>query len=118
MFNSFSNLFASGPKLSYEILKENSQARAFGNWKLFNARSYEDKEVLVSVFTMIVKNKEKDQKLLELARNHARRLKLCKHPNVLKCLETLEIENGAECTIHVVTVRERERESKFFADCE
>ena len=59
---------------------------------------------MVTVFTCKIKDKEKERVALELARNGAKRLKLCKHPNVLQVKETLEIESGNEITIHVVTV--------------
>ena len=42
----------------------------------------------------MIKDKEKERVALELARNGAKRLKLCKHPNVLQVKETLEIESG------------------------
>ena len=60
---------------------------------------------MVTIFTCKIKDKEKERGTLELARNGAKRLKLCKHPNVVQVKETLEIENGNEITIHVVTVR-------------
>jgi len=59
---------------------------------------------MVTVFTCKIKDKAKERVALELARNGAKRLKLCKHPNVLQVKETLEIESGNEITIHVVTV--------------
>ena len=104
-FGSIGSLFQSGPKLSHDILDETSgAARPFGPWKTFDGKSQETDE-MVTIFTCKIKDKEKERGTLELARNGAKRLKLCKHPNVVQVKETLEIENGNEITIHVVTVR-------------
>ena len=105
-FGSIGSLFQSGPKLSHDILDETSGAgaRPFGPWKTFDGKSQETDE-MVTIFTCKIKDKEKERGTLELARNGAKRLKLCKHPNVVQVKETLEIENGNEITIHVVTVR-------------
>ena len=105
-FGSIGSLFQSGPKLSHDILDETTDAvaRPFGPWKTFDGKSQETGE-MVTIFTCKIKEKEKERGTLELARNGAKRLKLCKHPNVVQVKETLEIENGNEITIHVVTVR-------------
>ena len=105
-FGSIGSLFQSGPKLSHDILDETTDAvaRPFGPWKTFDGKSQETGE-MVTIFTCKIKDKEKERGTLELARNGAKRLKLCKHPNVVQVKETLEIENGNEITIHVVTVR-------------
>ena len=106
-FGSIGSLFQSGPKLSHDILDETTSgagARPFGPWKTFDGKSQETDE-MVTIFTCKIKDKEKERGTLELARNGAKRLKLCKHPNVVQVKETLEIENGNEITIHVVTVR-------------
>lgn len=101
------SLFQSGPKLAHDIVGGeiiSSSRTLFGShWKTFEGKSQETGEV-VTVFTCKIKDKEKERVALELARNGAKRLKLCKHPNVLQVKETLEIESGNEITIHVVTV--------------
>lgn len=101
------SLFQSGPKLAHDIVGGeiiSSSRTLFGShWKTFEGKSQETGEV-VTVFTCKIKDKEKERVTLELARNGAKRLKLCKHPNVLQVKETLEIESGNEITIHVVTV--------------
>ena len=56
----------------------------------------------MSVFTF-VGDAQRDAQRLAIARHGVKRLKTLRHPNVLLMLDTLEIENGSEITIHIVT---------------
>ena len=56
----------------------------------------------MSVFTF-VGDAQRDAQRLAIARHGVKRLKTLRHPNVLLMLDTMEIENGNEITIHIVT---------------
>jgi SCY1-like protein 1 len=46
---------------------------------------------------------QRDHQRVAIARNGVKRLKTIRHPNVLLMKDTIEIENGSEITIHIVT---------------
>lgn len=101
MFGSIGSLFATGPRLRYDLDERPHDARSLGRWTHAGGTSRESGE-RVSVFTFRG-DAQRDARALEIARNGVRRLKTMRHPNVLLVKETLEVETGSEIALHVVT---------------